>query len=122
MKRPVHFEILADDPEKAADFYRQVFEWDISTWGGEQAYWLVTTGPDDEPGINGAIMHRHLDQAVVNTQEVESLADALERIDGAGGKVVQGPNEIPGVGTHAYCADPEGTLFGVLEPVREDEN
>ena len=97
MKRPVHFEILADDPEKAADFYRQVFEWEISTWGGEQAYWLVTTGPDDEPGINGAIMHRHFDQAVVNTQEVESLADALERIDGAGGKVVQGPNEIPGV-------------------------
>jgi predicted enzyme related to lactoylglutathione lyase len=122
MKRTVHFEILADDPEKAADFYRQVFEWDISTWGGEQAYWLVNTGPDDEPGINGAIMQRHFDQAVVNTQEVESLAEALEHIDGAGGKVVQGPNEIPGVGTHAYCADPEGNLFGVLEPVQEDQD
>ena len=122
MKRPVHFEILTDDPEKAADFYRQVFDWEISTWGGEQAYWLVTTGPDDEPGINGAIMHRHFDQAVVNTQDVESLADALERIDGAGGKVVQGPNEIPGVGTHAYCADPEGNLFGVMEPVQEDQD
>ena len=127
-KRPVpeigwpDIEILADDPEKAADFYRQVFEWDISTWGGEQAYWLVTTGPDDEPGINGAIMHRHFDQAVVNTQEVESLADALERIDGAGGKVVQGPNEIPGVGTHAYCADPQGIIFGVLEPVQEEQD
>jgi predicted enzyme related to lactoylglutathione lyase len=27
-----------------------------------------------------------------------------------------GPNEIPGVGLHAYCADPEGNLFGILQP------
>ncbi len=117
MKRPVHFEILADDPSKMADFYKDVFEWEITTWGGgEQAYWLVTTGPDDVPGINGGIMSREFDQAVINTLEVESLDDILIKIEGAGGRKVHGPNEIPGVGMHAYCADIEGNLFGVLEP------
>lgn len=117
MKRPIHFEILADDPSKMADFYKDVFEWEITTWGGgEQSYWLVTTGPDDVPGINGAIMSREFDQAVINTLEVESLDDVLKKIEVAGGRKVHGPNEIPGVGMHAYCTDIEGNLFGVLEP------
>lgn len=117
MKRPVHFEILADDPEKVAAFYKEVFDWEIATWGGgEQVYWLVTTGPDDEPGINGGIMNREFDQAVINTLEVESLDQALEKIEAAGGRKIHGPNPIPDVGMHAYCADTEGNLFGVLEP------
>ncbi len=116
MKRPVHFEILAEDPAKIADFYKDVFGWEISTWGGEQAYWLVTTGPDDVPGINGGIMGREFDQAVINTLEVESLDAVLTKIEDAGGRKVHGPSEIPGVGMHAYCADFEGNLFGLLEP------
>ncbi len=46
MKRPVHFEILADDVEKVADFYREVLDWEISIWEGPQAYWRIDTGPD----------------------------------------------------------------------------
>jgi len=44
---------------------------------------------------------------------------ALERagVEAAGGTKIHGPSEIPGVGTHAYCADPEGTMFGLLQPV-----
>ncbi|GMR11586.1 MAG: hypothetical protein BMS9Abin28_2422 [Anaerolineae bacterium] len=33
MKRPVHFEILADDAKKLADFYARVFGWEIAGWG-----------------------------------------------------------------------------------------
>jgi predicted enzyme related to lactoylglutathione lyase len=117
MSRPVHFEILADDPEKVSAFYKEVFNWEITTWGsGDQTYWLITTGPDDEPGINGGIMGREFEQAVINTLEVESLDEALKRIEAAGGQKIHGPNEIPEVGMHAYCADNEGNLFGVLEP------
>ena len=116
MTRPVHFEILAEDPEKVADFYREVLGWEIATWGGgEQSYWLVDTGPAEAPGINGGIMHRELPQAVINTMEVPSLDEALEKVNAAGGEVVHGPNEVPGVGTHAYCADSEGILFGLME-------
>ena len=111
MKRPVHFEILSEDPAKLAEFYKAVFEWEIADWGGgDQTYWLATTGSDTDPGINRGFMQRSLDQAVINTLEVDSL-------EVAGGKIVHGPNEVPGQGTHAYFADPEGILFGVMQPV-----
>jgi predicted enzyme related to lactoylglutathione lyase len=116
MSRPVHFEILADDPEGIAEFYQSVLGWEINAWPGNQEYWLINSGPEEKPGINGAIMFRLFQQAVINTMEVESLEATLEKVKGKGGKVVSGPNEIPGVGTHAYCADPEGILFGLLEP------
>jgi uncharacterized protein len=116
MNRPIHFEILADDPEKAAAFYRDVFGWEVAGWEGPQSYWLVTTGADEEPGINGGIMHRHFPQAVINTISVDSLDDTVRKVESAGGKKVHGPNEIPGVGIHVYCEDPAGALFGVLQP------
>jgi predicted enzyme related to lactoylglutathione lyase len=117
MPRPIHFEILAENPERAVAFCREALGWEISTWGSAQAYWLVTTGPDTARGINGAIMGRELPQAVINTMEVESLEAALKRVEVAGGKKVHGPSEVPGVGMHAYCADPEGNLFGILQPL-----
>ena len=117
MKRPVHFEILADDPKKTAGFYESLLGWEIATGGGgEQSYWLVTTGPDDVPGINGGIMQRSFQQGVINTLEVESIEDMLKSVEANGGKLIHGPNEVPGVGLHAYCADPEGNLFGMMQP------
>ena len=122
MKRPIHFEILADDPEKVAEFYKGLLDWEITTWtGGDQTYWLVTTGPEDTPGINGGIMSRHFQQAVINTVEVESLEEMLKKVDALGGKLLHGPNEVPGAGLHAYCADPEGNVFGLMQPSSQME-
>ena len=58
MSRVNHFEINADDPERAAKFYANVCGWKIDKWKGPIEYWLVTTGESDEPGIDGAIMRR----------------------------------------------------------------
>jgi predicted enzyme related to lactoylglutathione lyase len=117
MNRPVHFEISADDPEKVANFYKGLFGWKIESWaGGGDPYWLVTTGPKDVPGIDGGIMRRQFPQAVINTIEVESLADSITKVAAAGGKSVTEPDEIPGIGKFAYFADPEGNLFGLLQP------
>ena len=121
MKRPVHFEILTDNPEKVGAFYKDILGWEIATWNGPQPYWLVTTGPEGTPGINGGIMERHFDQAVINSVEVESLEETVAKIEAAGGQKMHGPNEIPGVGLHAYCSDPEGILFGVLQPAPKTE-
>jgi predicted enzyme related to lactoylglutathione lyase len=32
MKRPVHFEILADDPQRVAAFYEVALDWQIARW------------------------------------------------------------------------------------------
>ncbi len=115
MGRVVHFEITADNPERAAEFYKQVFGWDIKNWGGPQSYWLVTTGENGEAGIDGAIMHRHdSGQKVINTVDVPSLDETAAAVKAAGGKVGD-PHPVPGVGTHAYCEDSEGNLFGIMQ-------
>jgi uncharacterized protein len=117
MNRPVHFEILAADPEAMADFYRHTFGWEIAGEDGPHGYWLATTGPASEPGIDGGLMHRHFPQAVINTITVDSLEESVARVEANGGAKVHGPHEVPGVGMHAYCSDPEGNLFGLLEPL-----
>ena len=120
MPRVVHFEIPTDNPERAIEFYQKVFDWQIQKWPGPTDYWLVTTGPADQPGINGGIMHRPAGPraATVNTVEVASLDDTVATIERSGGKVVVPRMPIPGVGYLAYCADPEGNVFGVMQPDR----
>ena len=108
------FRLNADDPERAAEFYRNAFDWQIAKWEGTVDYWLVTTGPDSElPGINGGIMRRMHDQATVNTIVVPSVDEYLVKITKAGGTVVAPKMTIPGVGYQAYCKDTEGNLFGI---------
>ena len=119
MGRLVHFEILASNPEEAAKFYESVFGWEIATWGGEQSYWLITTGPEGVPGINGAIMGKNFSQSVINTIDVDSLDEMIAKVESAGGKKVHGPTEVPGVGMHAYCEDLDGTLFGMMQAFEE---
>ncbi len=115
MSRPFYFEILSAEPEKTIAFYKSVFGWRFNEQG-PQAYWPAETGPADRPGINGAVMGNHFDQRVVHTIQADSLEDALAKVEAGGGKKIHGPTQIPGVGLHAYCADPLGTIFGVLQP------
>ncbi|RPI74072.1 MAG: VOC family protein, partial [Ignavibacteriales bacterium] len=57
MGRVVHFEIHADDPERAMKFYKEIFKWQFSKWGGED-YWLIITGKPEVRGIDGGLMKR----------------------------------------------------------------
>ena len=80
MPRVVHFEIPAEDPDRAVKFYSEVFNWKIEKWTGPVDYRLITTGSEDEPGINGAIMKRQNPQATVtNTIEIPSVDDFLKK-------------------------------------------
>ncbi len=117
MPRVVHFEIAAENPERAVKFYSEVFSWKIEKWAGPVDYRLITTGSDDEPGINGAIMKRENPQATVtNTIEVPSADDFLSRVVAKGGKVVAPKMPVPGVGYAAYFQDTEGNVFGLMQP------
>lgn len=115
MPRVIHFEIHADDPKRAANFYEKVFGWKISKWQGPADYWLVNTGEEKEPGINGAIMHRTRKGSTWNTIDVPSVDEFLQKTVKAGGKIVQKKTTVPGVGYMAYCADTEGNVFGIMQ-------
>ena len=124
MPRVIHFEFLAEDPERAIAFWSDVFGWQIPNGPG-QTYWPATTG-EAPPGINGGIMRRSDFVAAsggdapaggaVCTVRVTALEDTLAAVSEHGGRVLVAAREVPGVGRVAYCADPEGTIFAVLEP------
>jgi uncharacterized protein len=121
MSRVVHFEIHADDPQRAANFYQSVFGWQIQKWDGPEDYWLVTTGKAPEPGIDGAIVKRmgpingDAVIAYVCTVDVPSVDDAVAKITSLGGTIALPKIAIPGVGWVAYTKDTEGNIFGTMQ-------
>ena len=116
MGRVVHFEITADDPDRAAEFYRKAFDWEVTDFGGPFKYLLVTTGPDGEAGINGAILARsEHGQQIVNSVAVDSWEQGAKAVRDAGGRVLMDKTAITGIGYFAYCRDTEGNVFGIVE-------
>lgn len=115
MPRVMHFDFSADNPERAIEFYKGVFGWEFSKWNGPADYWLVTTGPEHQPGIDGGMSRRTEQSVAANTIDVPSVDDFVQKIVGAGGKVMAPKMAIPGVGYMAYCSDTEGNTFGIME-------
>jgi predicted enzyme related to lactoylglutathione lyase len=115
MSKIIHFEISADDPARASEFYECVFSWRIEKWEGPVDYWLISTDDRDQTSINGAIRQRMKDETTVNTVNVPTIDEFVNRVVNAGGSIVIAKSVVPGVGYHAYCADTEGNLFGIMQ-------
>ena len=126
MSRVVHFEIHCGDVDRAQQFYTEIFGWQVQPIGGPADYRLLTTGPDGEPGINGALLKRPVEvtdtQAItgfVNTIQVDDLERVERLVPERGGVLALPRMEIPEVGHVAYFQDTEGNTFGVLQPYGE---
>ena len=121
MNRVVHFEIHAENPDKAVKFYSEVFGWKFYKWDGPMEYWMITTGEDDSPGINGGMMRREgpIDGeaviAYVCVIEVKNIDEITSSVSANGGKIVVPKTAIPGIGWSVYCKDTEGNIFGMME-------
>jgi len=121
--RPVHFEIHAADVDRAIKFYSSVFGWKFTKWDGPMPYWMIETGPDNTPGINGGLMARQgpppVDGAACNcypcTIGVDNIDGMTEKATKAGGVVVVPKMEIPGVGHLIYIKDTEGNILGMMQ-------
>ena len=129
MNRVVHFEIQAENPEKAAKFYREVFGWKIEKWNGPMEYWMVMTAEKEskEPGINGGLLKRPAKtpphecgtNAFVCTVQVDNFDETAKKIKAAGGIVAMPKFAIPKMAWQGYFIDTEGNTFGVHQA---DEN
>ena len=116
MPRVVHFEIYADEVERATKFYAEVFGWQIHKWDGPDDYWLAITGGDGEAGIDGAIRARPQPGAIgMNFIDVESVDDYIAKIQANGGTLVRPKIHIPEVGYTAVCNDTEGNPVGLFQ-------
>ncbi|GAB2689953.1 VOC family protein [Thalassiella azotivora] len=122
----VHFEIHADDVERAKAFYATVFGWTFEDYGYVTGgtYWGVRTGPQSEPGIDGGLLHRagaHPAStaganAFVATVGVADYDETERRILAAGGEVVVPKAALTAMAWQGYYRDTEGNTFGVHQP------
>jgi predicted enzyme related to lactoylglutathione lyase len=120
--RVVHFEIPADDPARAYEFYRAAFGWDINAMP-DMGYALLTTTPTDDTGtpakpgaINGGMLRRQSPVTTpVVTIEVDDIDRTLETITAQGGTTVQPKAPVADMGFAAYFTDSEGNLMGLWE-------
>lgn len=124
MPRVVHFEIHAGDPDRAINFYSQLFGWTFNKFeGGPMPYWVIKTG-DDPIGIDGGLHPRKgngntdVDEVIgyVCTINVDNLDKNLERAVQLGAAVCVPKFTVPHVGDLVYCKDTEGNIFGMLQP------
>ena len=110
-----HFDIAADDVERARRFYEQVFGWRFEAWGPPDFY-LIQTGPASNPGIHGSLSKRSKPvgdggrSAFECTISVEDLAPIKTAVVAGGGKIVLDDHEIVGVGTLIRFEDTEGNV------------
>jgi uncharacterized protein len=109
----VHFEIPADDVDRAQKFYKQALGWKISDpW--KMDYFLVETKKKGEDGINGGLMQRKMpDQPFMNYIAVKSIDAALKKVQAAGGTICMPKTEIGhAMGWIAAFKDTEGNMMG----------
>lgn len=128
----MHFEIQADDVERAKKFYENVFGWQIEKWGGAGAkndygvgmdYWGLITGKTN-PGINGGLMKRSDGLRKTNTFDctinVGDINKAIADIKANGGQIQpwEGKEkwEMAKIGWFSRAVDSEGNVFGLLQP------
>ncbi len=123
MSRVTHFEIQASQPQVLIDFYNAVLGWTFTKWEFAD-YWLITTGPADQPGIDGGLLPRitpppPADAQIVNayvcTAEVTSLDETLAAALSRGASIALPKMPVPGVGWVAYIKDPDGNVLGMLQ-------
>lgn len=123
--RVMHFEVQADDIERAKSFYEKALGWKIEKAmtkgenGGMMDYWMVMTG-EGEPGINGGMYQRPADEDKFYlydcTVTVPDIDKAVEAVKANGGTITREKSELKGVGWFASAKDTEGNRFGLMQP------
>jgi uncharacterized protein len=126
MNKVVHFEIPADNIERAQKFYKELFGWNIEK-AGEMPYWIARSGECDENNIpkeagfiNGGMMKRDSEQDPSGTKpviviKVEDLDEHLKKIEEAGGKVAMSAIDVGDMGRYARVEDTENNIIGIWQ-------
>jgi len=116
MPEVIYFDIRANDPEKAARFYKDVFDWKIKKTGNPKYPWRIDTGDEKEPGISGGIAKRtEPTDSTALIFDVSSVHEFAGKVKASGGEIIKPKHAIPGVGYLVMCKDSEGNRFGIMQ-------
>ena len=123
MPTNIYFEIQADDPSRAADFYSAAFGWHFTEIKGKPIrYWLIdTTGNGSRSGgLLQAPAPKPAPQSATNafccSFEVSDYDATAAKIMKAGATVALPKFAVPGVCWQGYFVDLDGNVFGIFQP------
>jgi len=121
MAKFMHFDLPADDLERARKFYSELFDWKIEKAPGPMEYYFIETADKEgNKGLAGGMGKRGApEQKITNYIGVDSVDEYMKKVEEHGGKVLQPKMTVPGFGFLAICLDTEGNTFGLWE---EDRN
>lgn len=115
-------ELMTDDPERAKAFYTALFGWRIQPEEMQGTiYEMIVCGEMQIGGIvplNSA--HSPRTHWLPYLQVPGNLDDVVAKIIALGGKILQPPFAIPGVGRMAVATDPHGAVFSPYEPAGDE--
>jgi predicted enzyme related to lactoylglutathione lyase len=117
----VWFEHASNDAKKAQAFYAEVLGWKVMPWA-EGAYTMILAGdaPDSMVGGYTALTAGHSRPHWISYVSVEDVDAASRAAAAKGGKVLEAPHEIPGVGRTARIADPQGAELYLFKSAAGD--
>jgi predicted enzyme related to lactoylglutathione lyase len=114
----MQWQIVAKEPDKLADFYTKLFDWDVNT-NNALNYRMVDTG--SERGINGGIWPAPPEgQSMVTLYvEVDDIGVCVSKAIKLGGKIVMPPQKLPDGDEMAIIIDVEGIPVGLFKPAAD---
>jgi len=125
MDKVTHFELPADDMNRAKEFYNKTFGWEIQDMPDFGYTLLHTTEMDmkkrmpKEPGaINGGVYKREASMPHPQVfMDVKDIDASLKKIEENGGETVRGKTPVGEMGFVANFKDPEGNILGLWQSV-----
>ena len=113
----VHFDITAENPERAQKFYKGLLDWKIERPPGPMDYYLIETADlDGKSGVGGGLGKRQDGgQGIMPYIGVNSVDEYADKVVRLGGRVTQSKMAVPGWGYLAVCLDTENNAFGLWE-------
>jgi uncharacterized protein len=116
-------ELNTTDHASAWKFYSALLGWEhTSTFDmGEMGGYFMFRHPGDGEdeamgGMSDVARHMGFPPHWLYYVNVDDADDAVRRIEAGGGRVLNGPMEVPGGGRIAQCMDPLGAAFAIYAP------
>jgi len=110
------YELISPDPDGARKFYQPLTNWGTQPFDKDYTMWTTSGAPfaglyrlSPEMRQQGIPPHW---MPYVESSDVDATARLTTSL---GGKIVNGPNDIPKVGRYAVLQDPQGATFGVYK-------
>lgn len=111
-----HFEIYGEDLPTLADFYQELFGWQISKVPGID-YHTIQLGSNGAAGLRGGLQRRPIEEPrswvhYIGVDDIDATVGEVVRL---GGKVLRAKTAVPQTAWYAVVEDPERNVFAVWQ-------